>query len=408
MNAPLTQQLIHQAQESLPDGERVELSDVDEPGLRLRISEGTAKWSLLTYVNGAIRVRLPLGEWPALDVEGARASARAVKAQIDGQDPEGPGPLTVSLLLQQYSRKRLSQLKRGEDARRALERALAPLKHRDVSTINRRDIVAAVDEVADRAPIYANRTLAYSKAFFAWAVGRGYLERNPAAGIPKLVREVSRDRTPTVSELAEIWEASHVLGYPFGHVVRLLMLTAARRDEVGALQLSELDLPKGEAEGCWTLPATRSKNGRAIRMPLSPAARRDVEAAWKARRERQALGPYLFTTRGSAVSGWSKAKARLDQAIADARHAAGVIGEMPPWRLHDLRRGFATAACDVLHIDPAVADRCLNHVGAATTSTIARVYGRNEMFDQRKDALTRWAELLEIEIERRRAGRQAA
>lgn len=67
---------------------------------------------------------------------------------------------------------------------------------------------------------------------------------------------------------------------------------------------------------------------------------------------------------------------------------------MGPWRLHDLRRSFATAACDLLAVDPAVADRCLNHVGASTTSTISRVYGRNEMFAQRADALRRWAALV--------------
>ena len=71
---------------------------------------------------------------------------------------------------------------------------------------------------------------------------------------------------------------------------------------------------------------------------------------------------------------------------------------MPPWRLHDLRRGFATQACDLLQIDAAVADRCLNHVGSATTSTIARVYGRSEMFAQRRDALIRWADLLEAAL----------
>lgn len=407
MVAPLTPDIIAQTRIAAREGERVELTDDQEPGLRLRISEGAARWSLLTHVAGAVRVRLPLGEWPALDIDSARASARAVKAQIAGQDPEAAGPLTVSALLQQYGRKRLGQLRRGEDVRRALERGLSELRHRDITTVSRRDIVTAMDEVADRAPIYANRTLAYTKAFFGWAVGRGYLDRNPAAGIPKLVREVSRDRTPTVSELAEIWDAAEGLGYPFGPAIQLLMLTAARRDEVGGLQLSELDLPPNEVEGCWTLPATRSKNGRAIRVPLSAAARTVVEKAWAARRARSVTGPYLFTTRRSAVSGWSKAKARLDQAITKTRRNSGVLGDMPAWRIHDLRRGFATAACDVLHIDPAVADRCLNHVGAATTSTIARVYGRNEMFDQRREALSRWAELIDAEVAGRRRGQAA-
>ena len=116
--------------------------------------------------------------------------------------------------------------------------------------------------------------------------------------------------------------------------------------------------------------------------------------------------PFVFTTRGDrSISGWSKAKARLDRIIADRRLAHDPSSEpMVPWRFHDLRRSFATHACDVLHIDPAVADRCLNHVGASTSSTVSRIYARNEMFDQRRDALIAWAELIECGL---RSGRQA-
>jgi hypothetical protein len=72
---------------------------------------------------------------------------------------------------------------------------------------------------------------------------------------------------------------------------------------------------------------------------------------------------------------------------------------MAPWRIHDFRRSFATIACDRLHIDPAVADRCLNHIGSATSSAISRVYQRGEMFEQRSKALRRWAKLLLKHIE---------
>lgn len=99
----------------------------------------------------------------------------------------------------------------------------------------------------------------------------------------------------------------------------------------------------------------------------------------------------MFSTNDeNSVSGWSKAKLRLDREIAVIRAKRGDAA-MAPWRFHDLRRSFATNACDVLQIDPAVADRCLKHVGASTTSTISRVYGRNEMFEQRRDALRKWS-----------------
>jgi len=372
---------------------RVELTDGPEPGLRLRVTSRSARWSVLIRKTPSVRLRVPLGEWPTVGIAAARASARALRAQLAGSDPEQIGPITLGTLLEQYSRRRLSQLKRGHGVKLALTALFKDLRHRDAETLTRRDIVLAIDKVAETAPVHANRMLAYAKAFFSWSLGRGYLESNPAIGVPKVVCEVSRERTPSVTELVEIWRAADVIGYPFGHAIQLLMLTAARRDEVGSISLGELDLPAGSLGGCWTLPASRSKNGRVIRVPLSAGARQVVERALNAR---TAAGPYLFTTTGlSSVSGWSRAKRRVDLVIAVERKRAGRPTPMEPWRLHDLRRAFATAACDTLNIDPAVADRCLNHVGASTTSTISRVYGRNEMFDQRKEALDLWAELLE-------------
>ena len=158
------------------------------------------------------------------------------------------------------------------------------------------------------------------------------------------------------------------------------------------MRVAELDLPPDIDDGCWTLPAGRSKNGRAIRMPLAALARQVVSQALAAR---TVDGDFVFSTTGETpVSGWSRAKSRVDKLIRERRRRHGVLADMPPWRFHDLRRTFATAACDVLQIDPAVADRCLNHVGASTTSTVSRIYARNEMFEQRRDALVRWAELL--------------
>ena len=327
-----------------------------------------------------------------MSVADARALVAGLRGSLKPAEETAPQTLTVGDLLERYDARRLAQLRKRRVIHRALACAFAPLSRREATSLTRRDIAEVVDSMADRAPIHANRVLAYAKAFFGWAVGRGYLEANPAAAISKPTREIARDRTPTIEEVAEIWRAAETLGYPFGHIVQLLILTAARRDEVGAMQLGEPHLPEGGDEGCWTLPSCRSKNGRALRNPLSPLARRVLESALVAR---VADGPYAFTTTGrTPVSGWSRAKARLDAVIAEHRRKRCELADMPGWRIHDLRRAFATAACDLLHVDPAVADRCLNHVGAGTTSTVARIYARSEMYDQRRDALNRWAELI--------------
>jgi integrase len=339
------------------------------------------------------RIRMRLGFWPSIKVANAREGARRVKRQLKATLGETADVMTVRDLLDLYDRRRLSQLRRGSGALRSLEAGLSHVLERDAMLVTRRDISVGIDRIADHAPVHANRTLAYMKAFFSWAVGRGYLEINPAAAMAKPTREVARDRALDLFELAEIWRAAGALGYPFGHAVRLLILTAARRDEVTAMRVNELEL-NSEVEWCWTIPPERSKNGRAIRVALPALA---VSVLRHALAARPLNSPFVFTTNGTGpISGWSKAKARLDAGIAKNRSVTGVNGRlMPSWRIHDFRRSFATLACDVLMVDPAVADRCLNHVGASTASTISRVYGRNEMFEQRRDALRRWVALIE-------------
>ena len=389
----LTDALIAAALANPGGSSGCEMCDAAERGLSLRFGAGAARWSYRVEAAEKTRLRIPLGTWPDVTVIEVRHLVAKVRASFCPPEPNEPVVITVDVLLERYEARRLSQLRKGRVIGRAIGGALAPLRNRDVTTLNRRDISQVVDGMADRAPIHANRVLAYLKAFFGWAVGRGYLEVSPAAGISKPTREIARDRTPSLDEIGEIWDAAGGLGYPFGPAIQLLILTASRRDEVGGMRLEEISSPPEGEGGCWTLPAHRSKNTRAIRMPLVPAARRILTQALA---DRAVDGPFVFSTTGrSSISGWSRAKRRIDQVIRARRGERDIEQVMPEWRLHDLRRAFATAACDQLQIDPAIADRCLNHVGAATTSVISRVYARNELFEQRRDALERWAQLLE-------------
>lgn len=392
MTIALTDEFVAQALNAPGRPERGELIDGLEAGLRLRMGSNVVTWSVTTRSPTGKRIRVSIGNWPDIGVAEARSFANRIKASFAPADPQQEQAFTVHHLFELYRARRLSQLRKGEVIGRTIEAGLSRLMAYEPSEITRRLIAQEIDAVAMRAPIQANRTLAYAKAFFSWAVGRGYLEANPAASITRPVKERVRERTPTLEELAGIWHSAGRLGYPFGPAIQLLILTAARRDEVGNMRVEELDLTGSESVGVWVLPAARSKNGRSIRNPLAPLARSILEDALQRRPDGSR---WVFSTTGDrAISGWSKAKQRLDQAIAAARRVADQP-PIEPWRLHDLRRAFATAACDLLDVDPAVADRCLNHVGASTTSTVARVYGRSELFLQRKDALTRWAELLQ-------------
>lgn len=420
MSTGLTKADIEAAVESARGrkGPQVELRDLREPGLRFRAGERSAKWSLMVRLHTGERSRIGLGSWPGLSINEARAAAREARRKVEeGRNPNeerrnvareaqirARSRKTLIQMLDQYEREVLDHHRRGDQTRRALdgkEGLLRSLQARSVKSITRDEIQDLLKRRARRSPISANRQLAYAKAFFNWCISEGTIETNPASSLRRPVPERTRDRYHSLNELRDIWAAAGDLGYPFGPLYRLLIVLPMRRDEIAGLRASELTL-EGD-EQVWILPSERTKRANALRVPLLPLARSIIKSAI-ADEDRPADSAYVFTTTGStAVSGFAKAKRRLDSAIEQLRESAaadqGTEAEvMLPWTVHDLRTTFNTIACERLKIDAAVADRILNHVATATTSKIMRVYNRSELFDERKRALRLWEQLLKNEV----------
>lgn len=428
MTPALTKAAITAAIARVKKGERIRLRDDREPNLLIVVGERSASWISNPRLKDGRRASVTLGRWPAMDIPDARKAAQDVRRVIDaGGDPNAEKRETarqaeqaaktrrsLTDVLDQYEREKLANLRRGDAVRRALDGKkglLRELVRREPASITKADIADAVKKHAKTSPIAANRALAYARAFFNWCVHEDIVAANPAGALKKPAKENQRDRYHTVDELAEIWEAAGTLGYPFGPMYRLLMVLPMRREEIAGLPVAELDL--GAEAPVWTLPASRTKNGQALRVPLSPLARSIIaEALADDARPAEAVdekgrtkpNPYLFSTTGySPVSGFAKGKRRLDAAISEARAKAaeasgGEPEPMPDWVIHDLRTSFATMACDHLGVDPAVADRCLNHTASATTSKIMRTYNRSDRFEERRAALTAWANFIETTV----------
>jgi integrase len=249
--------------------------------------------------------------------------------------------------------------------------ALPAFGNRPMDTITRTDIRNLLDSIADRgAPIHANRILAYLRRLFNWAVERDIITSSPVAGIKAPAGERSRDRTLSPDELAKVWQGTYKVSDPFGTFFRMLILTGQRRNEVAGARWEEIDFAKNE----WTIPAERAKNGKThlVHLPASP----DILSGLP----RMDGSEFVFTTTGQTpISGFSKAKAMLDE-------ASGIYG----WKIHDLRRTFATLATGELGIEPVVVDKILNHLSGAVTG-IAAVYQRHAYLDQRREAMKKWA-----------------
>jgi integrase len=123
-----------------------------------------------------------------------------------------------------------------------------------------------LDSIVDRdAPIQANRTLALFQTLCNWAVERGIIAISPCDRVKPPAATVSRDRILTDAELRDVWNSCDRLGWPRGPLVRMLILTGARRGEVAGMTWGELDLDAA----IWTLPGARAKNGRELTLPLS-------------------------------------------------------------------------------------------------------------------------------------------
>jgi integrase len=346
--------------------------------------------------------RYTIGPHGVFTPEEARDRARRILQNVrDGLDPmqlrRQEKLNTIEKLIQRFVQSRRRKGRRSaDDIERVLEREVGKAwRTRSVASITKPDIHHVLDTIMARgSPVNANRTLAYLKTMFNWAKSRGIITHSPADNIEKPGEEVARERAPDDSELAEIWRAAAKLEWPFEPAIKLLILTGQRREEVAQMRWSELKLP----EGVWTLPPNRTKNGQPHDIHLSPLAVDVIET----------ITPIedcdlVFSTNGeTSISGWSKAKRRLDEEIAAARRAkarergedADKIKSMPEWRIHDLRRSVATGMSN-LGVAPIVADRILNHVPKKQKGQVMFVYNRAEYTRERREALEIWARHLQ-------------
>ena len=372
---------------------RIEYWDAALPGFGLRVTEKGAKsWTVLYRVHGRVR-RSTLGGYPALPLAAARERAREVLREVDkGNDP------AASKAEERRRAADLFQAVAGEFIERHakpnnrgwrrqdtdLKREFLPLwRDRPIGSIAKRDVLEVLDKITDRtSPRRANRYLALLKKLFNWCAERGYLETSPAANIKPLAKEVSRDRVLSDDELVLVWRGCEAAGWPFGDLIRLLILTAQRLGEVSSMQWRDVDLDKG----AWTVPATIAKNGVANEVPLSAAALAILTGLPPLGR-----GGFVFPAlngSGSPVSGFSRAKARLDKETATALARAGQP-PIPAWRLHDLRRTAASRMAQ-LGISPHVIEKVLNHTSGSLAG-VAGVYNRFGYGPEKRHALETWA-----------------
>jgi integrase len=355
--------------------------DAGCPGFGIKITPKGRKVFIVLYRTAGVGSKLrkyTIGPYGRVTLHQARVAAQKVfAAKLEGRDPAAEKRAARRLivtdrvedLLETFIGQRLSQNRSGSEIARLLRREIGrPWAGRSIHEISKRDVVEVITGIEERgAPVAANKALKATKTFLRWCVGRAVLDQSPADGVPLPSKEVARDRVLNDNELAGVILAARKIGGPYGGIVELLALTGQRREEVARLQSQELDL----ARRLWTLPKSRTKNGKAHIVHLSQQSMDLLKRA----RQRE---PYVLSLLGTKpFQEFSRAKRRLDK-------LSGVTG----WRLHDLRRTCVSGMAR-LGIAPHVADKILNHQ-SGTIFGVAAVYQRHEFLAERQEALERW------------------
>jgi integrase len=342
-------------------------------GLRLRVGTSGKKTWIVRARAGDKIVNRKLGTFPAMGLSAARTAAGRLLEAIANDGTTEAADRTFGAVAEAWLEKKRADKRRNKSVdlqERRLELHVLPKwRNRKIAEIRRRDVRDLIDGI--EGDVLPNRVLTVVRTVFRFALTRDWIEASPAEGIEKPKDETERDRFLDMAEAKRVWDATALLGYPFGPYVRALMLTGQRRTEVAAMRWNDVDLDAGT----WLLKAADTKGERAHLVPLSQPMVDLLKGLPQ-------LGDYVFTTDGQThISGYAKGKARLDAFLA--------AGSSPPepWTLHDLRRTVGTHMAR-LGVTKDVRARVLNHAMAGVTD---RAYNIFDYAADKRSALDRWA-----------------
>ena len=286
-----------------------------------------------------------------------------------GNDPSGvrADKLTFADLASLFIGGHVCKLRRARQVERLIEREIVVAwRHRSANSITRRDVALLVADVAERAPVLANRVLATTRRLFGWAIAQGLLETNPCDHVERPTSERARERVLASGELRALWHAFDSIDPALAALFRLCLLTGQRVGEVLNMRWADID------DDCWTV--TTAKNGMSHRVPLSPRSLQVLRGAPR-------RGEYVFHSPRAPerpLRGYRKAFKR-------ACALAGVVAARP----HDLRRTAASMMTS-MGVSRIVVGHILNHAERGVTA----VYDRYSYDAEKRAALNLWSERL--------------
>jgi integrase len=379
----------------LPEGKRDHIvfdSALKGFGLRIRRLSGDriGKAWIVQYRQHGHGRRMIVGDAVKITAAQAREKARKLLAQVElGGDPQAEksqrrdkDSLSLRSVIADFIAQKTAvkpstlRMLHGYLEGPAQGPYLKPLHGLPIDRITRKDIAArllAVAKATGEPTAIALR--AKLSNLFSWAMQMGLVEHNPVVGAYRPPKQKTGERVLKDAELRAIW---HALGDDdYGRVIRLLILTGCRREEIAAMAWSEFD------HGTWTLPAARSKNGLPHTLPVTDLMQEIIDSV-----PHRVGNDLLFGERGkgSGFANWSKCKRALDEKL-----------DLPKWVVHDIRRSVASRMGDI-GIMPHIVEEILNHQSGHKRG-VAGIYLRSVYANEVRAAMLRWSDHVRTLIE---------
>jgi len=308
-------------------------------------------------------------------IEDARQRAEAQRQQVT----------TFAAVADEFVKRHASGLKKAAEAKRIVEGEFVKRwGPRPITDIYPEEVAAAIRAIVKRgAPYQAHNALGYIRRLFTWAIGSHEfgIRASPVEQLkPRdlIGKREARERTLSDDELRAVWKAAGEVDYPYGSVLKMLILTGQREREVADMRWTEADFDRK----LLTIPAHRMKGARTHEVPLAPEALALLRGL-----PRFTGGNCVFTTTGGEkpVHGFSKAKSRIDK-------LSGVTG----WVIHDLRRTVRTHF-SALPVQDLVRELVIAHAKPG----LHKVYDRHVYQDEKRHCLELWEARLVSMVEPR-------
>jgi integrase len=339
---------------------------LDRPGAALTLAEARDKARI--WLGMIARGRDP----------GAERKAAAVAIKTKEVAAREAAKHAFERVAAQWIRRKVAGLKQELEIGRIIEREFTSRwRGRPIADISREDYRLAIRAIAERAPFQAFNALGHLRRLLDWAEQSGEFSAfvsplkaiKPSSWID--AKKQPRSRILSAPELSQVWHAAVAMGYPWGDIIRLLVLTGQRLREIADLSWPEIDMDGR----LITIPGERMKGKAAHEVPIAPYALALLESLprW--------TGPYCFSLTGGVrpVGGFSRAKLKLDE-----------LSTVAGTHLHDLRRSARSGFSALAGFEDHVREAVIDHKPAG----IKRVYDLHRYYSEKLDLLTQWEQRL--------------